>query len=946
MSSAPPVPEAPRPVEALLADGSTALIRPLASGDREAVRELHSVHMSEESRRLRFFGASRRAPEEAARRLCAPPRPGFLALGAWVGEELVGVVEYSVYDGQAAPLRPGETPGTAAELAVAVAEEWHHRGVGTLLIEHLLHAARERGLRVIEAEALADNHAVHKVFADLGLHVHRRWEHGQVRISVDLEEQQDEDYRRAVDERGRTADVASLMPLLRPRSVAVVGASRRPGSVGQSVLRRIRDGGFAGALYAVNPYAERIADTDTYPSVGTLPVVCDLALLAVPPVVVPSAAEECGRAGTRALVVLTAGLEDAQARRLLQICRRYSMRLVGPNCLGIAQTDPEVRLAANFAGTYPAAGEAGIAVQSGGVGIALLQLLSRLGVGVSSFVSLGDKYDVSGNDLLQWWESDGRTKLALLHLESFGNPRAFSRTARRVSRRMPVLTVDAGRSNAGRRAAASHSAAAATATVTRRALFTQAGITATDSIAELVETAALFASQPLPAGSGRVAVVSNAGGVAVLAADACAEAGLTVPELPPDLVGELLAVLPEGAHAANPVDITAEADAAELDAALAVLNRSPLIDSVLVCLAPTALGGAPGRALRSGPARRRHPVAAVVLGQSESVELLPTDDGGHVPVYADPQQAARALAHAAARARHLAEPEGVEPELPDVQPGRAAAEASAFLAAHPEGGLLDPAATASLLGCYGIPTGPSVWLRADELGEAEDGAVLGGALADAVARLTPLAHRGRLVAKAYWPGQVHKSEFGAVRTDLEGIAQVRAAVRDFRTRFAGRLDGVVLQPTAAPGIELFAGVAQDRVFGPLVLFGLGGTAADLLDDRAARLAPLTDTDVDAMLTGVHATPLLFGYRGTPKPDLAALEHLLARLSRLATDLPQLAEADLNPVIAGPDGAVCVDARLRLLPVRPFDPYLRRLRELPEPPEEPTHYGAPDGAGQE
>lgn len=906
----------PPAAEALLADGTTAVIRPLGPADREAALDLHVVRMSEASRRMRFFGASRRAPQLAADRLCGPPRPGFLALGAWVGGELVGEADYESEDGRT----------DTAELALAVADAWQHRGVGTLLIEHLVNAARSRGIHAIEADTLAGNLAVHKVFSDLGMPVHRRLDHGEIRVRVPLEES-DEHYREAVDERGRTADVASLAALLRPRSVAVVGASRRPGSVGQAVLLKIRQGGFTGPVWAVNPYAEEIAGEPAYPSLDTLPGTPDLAVLAVPPVVVASAADECGRAGARALVVLTSGLDADQARQLVHACRRHSMRLVGPNSLGIAQTDPAVRLDAEFGGAFPLPGTAGVAVQSGGVGIALLERLAWLGIGVSSFVSLGDKYDVSGNDLLQWWESDGRTDLALLHLESFGSPRAFARTARRVTRRLPVLTVDAGRSAAGRRGAASHTAAAATPTVTREALFRQAGITATRSISELVETAALLHAQPLPGTRGAVAVVSNAGGIGILAADACVEAGLSVPALPSDLAAELLDLLPSGACTANPVDTTAAAGSAELMACADELARSRAVDALLVCLAPTALttdaGQDPVRALLDGPARRRIPVAVALLSQEVPVRYLTCADAGLLPSYADPAAAARALAHARDRARWLAEPRVAEVQAPGADPVTARLLADAFLTAHPEGGWPDPAVTAQLLDCYGLPLTMSIWAP------DEHGTVI------AAQSLRQLGHDGRVALKAYWPGQVHKSASGAVRTGLATDDEVRTAYREFAERFGDQLTGAVVQPMAAPGLELLAGVVQDQVFGPLVVLGLGGTATDVLDDRTARLAPLAERDLESMVTELRSAPLLLGRPGVTAVDLAAVRRVLAGLSRMAADLPQLAEADLNPLIARPDGLLCVDARIRLEPRGSFDPYLRRLRRPPkaDAPEE-------------
>ncbi|MEN8654248.1 GNAT family N-acetyltransferase [Streptomyces sp. 21So2-11] len=889
-----------RQVHALLTDGTTVHIRPAGPDDRAQVLRLYE-DMSPENLRLRFFSMSRRSAEQAAQRCCGPARPGHRALLAETAGQVVGIAEYEIT----------EAPGTA-EIALTTADGHHHQGVGTLLLEHLVSAAREAGITAFAADALAENHEMLKVFADLGLRTARHFDGPELHCSVQLD--QDETYLSAVEARGRTADVASLEPLLRPDSIAVVGAGRKPGSVGRAILHNLRTGGFTRRLYAVNPSVDSLLGVPAYPSVGSLPKIPDLAVLAVPAAAVAATAEECGKSGVRALLVVSAGLDAAQAGALLAACRTYGMRLVGPNCLGISNTDTALSLDATFAARHPQPGTAGVAVQSGGVGIALLDGLARLGIGVSSFVSLGDKYDVSGNDMLQWWESDGRTDLALLHLESFGNPRAFSRTARRVTRRMPVLTVDAGRTDAGRHAAASHTAAAATQAMTRQALFTQAGITATRTIGELLETAALLHSQPLPAGT-RVAVVTNAGGAGVLAADACAEAGLTLPQLGTEIIDDLIAVLPDGATAGNPVDTTAAVTEEQLSECVDRLTRHGGIDAVLVVLVPTAVAAATGddltKVLTRAPGHRTRPVAAVRLDQDLPVKLLHTADNGAVPAYADPQAAARALAHAARRAQWLARPSGTVPDLTEVDTPRAQAVAEAYLAAHPDGGWLDPRTCAELLACYGIPQLPWAWA------ETEDDAVL------AAERLKgPL---GLTVLKAHWPGLLHKSEQHAIHFDLRGDAQVRAAYRDFETRFAGLLTGVVVQPLAERGTELFAGVVQDEVFGPLVLFGLGGTATEVLADHAARLAPLTDLDVHDLITAPRCAPLLFGQGGNGPVDLEGLEQLLLRLSRMACDLPQLADADLNPVLARPGGITALDARVRLLPRHAHDPYLRRLR---------------------
>ncbi|MFJ4648040.1 GNAT family N-acetyltransferase [Streptomyces bobili] len=898
-------------VHALLADGTTVSIRPVLPGDREQLEGLY-LEMSPENLRRRFFAVSTRSAAMAADRACAPARPGHRALLAEARGRVLGLAEY-------------DTGGAAdsAEISVAVAEHLHHRGVGTLLIEHVVSAARSDGITTLTADALADNHEILRLSAGLGLHVDRRREGPEVHCTIALG--QDDAYLSAVETRGRIADVASLEPLLRPNAVAVVGAGSVPGSVGRALLRQLQAGGFTGRLFAVNPGTTSLPGVLSYPSVDSLPTTPDLVVIAEPSDSVPTVAEQCGKAGVRALVVVSTGLEDDEARALLTVCRTYGMRVVGPNCLGVLNTEPRLCLDATFAPGRPRPGTAGVAVQSGGVGIALLDGLSRLGIGVSTFASLGDKYDVSGNDMLQWWESDGRTDLAVLHLESFGNPRAFSRTARRVTRRMPVLTVDAGRTEEGRRAAASHTAAA-TRTIPRQALFTQAGITATRSIGELLETAALFHTQPLPVGT-RVAVLTNAGGAGVLTADACAEAGLVLSRFGPELTDGLHAALPAGATVDNPVVTTAGVTEEQLRACVDRLVADPMIDALLVALVPTAFAEATGedllRAVTCGPGRRARPVAVVRLEQALPVTLLPAADGGDVPSYAEPQAAVRALAHGARRTAWLHRSAGTEVDPDGVDTARAQEIAAAYLAAHPDGGWLDPRTCADLLACYDIPQVPWAWA------ETEDDAAL------AAERLCGVD--GRVVMKAHWPGLLHKSKEQAVHLGLRGEAQVRAAFRDLETRFAGVMTGVVVQPLAERGIGLFAGAVQDDVFGPLVLFGLGGTATETLADLPqsrlrstgetpiARLAPLTDHDVHDLITSPGCAPLLFGAPGRGPVDLEGLEHLLGRLSRLAVDLPQLAEADFDPVRAAPGLISVLDARIRLLPGRTHDPYLRRLR---------------------
>ncbi|GAA1880344.1 bifunctional GNAT family N-acetyltransferase/acetate--CoA ligase family protein [Actinomadura bangladeshensis] len=874
---------------ALLTDGTQIEIRRLGAADLDAVRGLHEG-LCEESLYLRFFGLNRAMAGEVAGRVCRADGADHAALGAWLHGGLVGVAEYE----------PTGVPGEA-EVAMAVADRMHHRGVGTLLLEHLGSLARANGLVAFRADTLPENSAMLRVFADAGMAVRQRTSGGVVALTIPLA--CDDGYLDAVAERERRADVASLEPLLRPRSVVVVGASRKRGTVGAELLHNIIAGGYEGAVYAVNPHcaAGELHGAPCAATLADLPEAPDLAVVAVPAPSVPAVAAACGRFGISALVVIGSGLSAGQGRGLLAACREYGMRLVGPNCLGVANTG--IRLDATFGARPPASGGAGVAVQSGGVGIALIEELSRLGIGVSTFASVGDKYDVSANDMLMWWESDETTRLGVLHVESFGNPRKFARTARRVAATMPLLTVLAGRSAAGTRAAASHTAAAATPELTRRALFEQAGIVATDDLGELVDAAALLAAQPLPGGP-RVAVVSNAGGAGVLAADACADAGLTVP-----VVGEatrrvLARVLPACAAVGNPVDTTAAVSAEAFREAIELVAADGAVDAVLALVVPTALGD-----LRSALRGCRKPMAAVVLGQAETVTISTvTINDDAVPCYAYPENAARALAHAWKYARGRDLPQEPPPTLPGLRPDEAAGIIGGFLTGEPDGGWLPPAETYRLLESYGLPVAEWRWTRTGD---------------EAVTAARDLG--GPVALKAHVPKILHKTAAGAIELGLDGEQAVRAAFGRLSERFGGDLEGVLVQAMAGQGVEVLCGAVQDEVFGAVVVFGAGGVDADALADRAARLAPLTTRDAGELIRAPRLSALLLGHSARPAGDVERLAEVLLRLSRLAADHPEISELDLNPTIVRPDGAVAVDARARLAPRRGWDPYLRRLR---------------------
>jgi succinyl-CoA synthetase alpha subunit/GNAT superfamily N-acetyltransferase len=559
------------PVYALLADGSTVQIRQAEPRDFDAVKAMHEA-MSPDNAYFRFFGFSRAAAETEARRICREPGPGRVALLALAGGEVVGCVSYETLRGQ---------PDHRAEVAFAVADHMHHKGVATLLLEHLVFYATSHRITAFTGQTLAENTAMLKVFADAGLPVHRHTEDGVVDMTIPLPRDDAgtdlNGYLNAVAERERHADVASLRHVFAPESVAVIGASRRPGTVGRVVWDNIRTGGYAGRVYAVNPHASQIGGEPCLASAADLPEHVDMAVIAVPPAAVIDTAEQCGRRGVRALVVITSGLDAATRVDLLATCRRHGMRLIGPNCFGVAV--PAMGLDATFAAAHPRAGVAGLVMQSGGLGIATASQLSRLGIGISSFASVGDKLDVSSNDMLMWWERDGVTRLAVLYIESFGNPRKFARTARRVAASMPVLAVEAGRSEAGQRAAASHTAAVATPLVTREALFAQAGVIVVPGFGDLIETAALLATQPVPAGS-TVAIVSNIGGAGVLAADACTEAGLTVHRPPGHVRRRLRALIPQGGTADGPIDRTPRPRSPPAGSGSALSSRRPTRKSV------------------------------------------------------------------------------------------------------------------------------------------------------------------------------------------------------------------------------------------------------------------------------------------------------------------------------------------------------------------------------
>jgi acetyl coenzyme A synthetase (ADP forming)-like protein len=867
-------------VDVILRDGSTMRLRPPGEEDVPAIVAFFgglSVH----SRFLRFHGLAAAGDRFAGTLV----EPDWEEKGSFVGvageaenEEIVAVGNY-------VRLRDRR----AAEAAFAVADAYQRRGIGTRLLEQLAARAAVHGIEDFVAEVLPENATMLGVFENVGFRVTRALEGGVYEVRFPIG--QTEGYRQRVDERDHVGVTASLRPFFQPSTVAVVGASARRGSIGGELFRNVLTSGFTGAAYPVNRSGEPVAGVRAYGSIEEVPDRIDLCVICLPGERVLGAAEEALRTGTRALCVISAGFAEVgpegreRQEQLLGMVRAHGARLVGPNCLGIASA--AVGLNATFAPRAFPAGRIGFSSQSGALGLALLERAEARGLGISAFVSIGNKADVSSNDLLEWWQDDEGTDLVLMYLESFGNPRKFARIARRLAREKPVLAMKSGRSGAGRKAAGSHTAALAGSDTAVDAVFRQAGVIRADTLAELLDVAALLSSQPVPKGP-RVAVLTNAGGLGILCADACEAAGLELPPLAEETCTALAASLPVEASVANPVDMLGSATAENFRAALPVLLADPGVDSVIVLFVPPVAVEAMdvGAAISSATAeadRPDKPVLAAILAASGAPVTLRSV--ANIPSFAYPEAAAKALGRAVEHGEWLRRSAGTVPRLDNVDADAAAATVAEALG-HADEVWLDPPTTRRLLEAYGLPlVGERVAATPEEAEAASD----------------ELGYPA--VVKTAEPG-AHKTETGGVALDLANAAEVLAAAAQIGYP-------VIVQPMVARGVELLAGVAQDPVFGPLVAFGPGGVLAELIGDARFRLTPLTDVDADELVTSGKAGRLVAGFRGGPAADADALADVLHRLSQLADDLPELAELDLNPVIGLADRAVVVDARIRL-----------------------------------
>ncbi|NBE82074.1 bifunctional acetate--CoA ligase family protein/GNAT family N-acetyltransferase [Micromonospora rubida] len=832
-----------QPVDVLLSDGTTVGLRPIRPDDAPGIVAMHS-RFSERTRYLRYFSPYPRIPERDLRRFVVVDhrdREAFVVLAA---DRIVAVGRYE-------RLGP-EAP--EAEVAFVVEDAYQGRGIGSVLLEHLADAARRFGIVRFVAEVLPANGAMLRVFADFGYQVQRQYADGVVHLSFPIAPtEQTLEVQRGREHR---TEARSIARLLAPRAVAVYGASATGQGVGAALLGHLRDGGFTGAVVPVHPSAATVAGLPAYPSAVDAGRAIDLAVVAVAPEAVGAVVADAAAAGAHGLVVISAGFAEAgpagaaAQRALVRAAHAAGMRVVGPNCLGVANTDEAVRLNATLAPALPAPGRVGIFSQSGAFGVALLAEAHRRGLGVSSFVSAGNRADVSGNDLLQYWQDDPGTDVIMLYLETFGNPRKFARLARRIGRNKPVVALASPARPPGLNADAPGPDAVAVS-----ALFTQSGVIRVDTVAELLDVGVLLAHQPLPAGR-RVGVVGNSSALTGLAATACAAQGLTV-------------------AAGYPSDVGPQAGAAEFAAALGVAAADDGVDALVAVFAPPL----PGQLTDTEADFAAALPGALGAGRPVVATFLAGRPPAGVPAYPSVEEAVRALGRVATYADWLRRPPGALPELPRIDPAAAQAALRA-----------DGADPAGLLAAYGIDVLPSAPARS-----ADEAVTAAGALGWPVA------------LKAAAAGLRHRLDLGAVRLDLADEPALRRAYAEMAAAFG---TDVLVQAMVPPGVPCVVELVEDPAFGPVVGFGLGGVATELLGDRAWRAVPLTDSDAAELVDAPRAAPLLRGHRGAAPVDRAALAELLLRVGRLADEQPRVRSLTLNPVLARPDGVSVLHASVR------------------------------------
>ena len=894
-SSSDPYPRE-REAEIVLRDGSTVHVRPVRTSDKAQIRAFLDG-LSPASIGFRFSGKP--DLDWVARWSVEVDYAGRFGLVAETGSPR-RIVAHAAYVRE---------DSRHAQATLLVADAWQGKGISTALLAHLAEVAERHGISSFTADVLPHNHRMIEVLRESGFPVRLRSTPDA--IAIELPTSLSAEALERFEERERVATIAAVRSFVEPRSVAIIGASRRRGTVGGEILQNLISSQFGGAVYAVNSHADVVQSLPAYRSVADIPAQVELAVVVVPAQEVVEVARQCAAARARALLVISAGFAEMGTEgvrrqyELVRVCREAGMRLVGPNCLGVVNTAAQISLNATFAPHPAVSGRVAFMSQSGGLGIAIVEAAGRLGIGLSSFVSVGNMADLSGTDFLSYWERDPGTDVALMYLESFGNPRKFARIAPRFARRKPLLVVKSGRTAAGARGTSSHTGALLSASdVTVDALFEQAGVIRTDALHELFGVGALLSAQPVPRGD-RVAILTNAGGPGILCADACQADGVDVPELPAEVQARLSEFLPAGASPRNPIDMIATASAEDYRRALETLIDARACDAILTIFVPPLVTQAADVAASIRQVAETEPsvpIAAVFMtGEGAPAQL--NSDRVRLPGFEFPEDAARAVALAARYGRWRNQPEHPVTVPAGTQPERAAGIISGELGAG--SGWLTPASVVDLLSCYGLPL------------------IETRVVTDADQAVTAAAELGMPVAlKASARGLVHKTDAGGVLLGLDTSEAVSAAAAQIETSLAAagyRLEGLIVQPMAATGVELIVGVVNDHSFGPVLACGAGGTVAELTGDVAVRITPLTDLDAHEMLRSLRTFPLLDGYRGAERCDLRAIEDVLLRVSTMVDAHQEIVELDCNPLIARPDGAMIVDARVRVEAAPPPPP---------------------------
>jgi acetate---CoA ligase (ADP-forming) len=889
--------------DAVLRDGGSIHLRAIRPDDKARLID-HFKRLSARSVYFRFFGSKVRLTDDELRRFTEVDFVDHVALVATLrengDEQIMGVAHYIVV-----PTASGEPK--RAEVAFAVPDAHQGRGIATLLLEELARIARGNGIDEFEANVLGENNRMLEVFGTSGFRVRRAIDGGVFYVTFPTEATEEAD--RASSVRERFAAARSIRPFLNPASVAVVGASPRLGTIGNAFIVNLKRCGFTGRLYPIHPAAREVEGLPAYPRISAIGAPVDLAVVAVPARAVEEVVVDASRAAVRGLVVISAGFAEvspegrAAQERLRDLVRSSGMRMIGPNCLGVLNTDPAISLNATFAPHWPPAGNIGMLSQSGALGLAILDYARGRNLGLSTFVSVGNKADVSSNDLLAYWADDPRTRVIAMYLESFGNPRKFARVAPEVARQKPIVAVKSGRSAAGARAASSHSAALATLDVAVDALFDQAGVIRTNTLEELFDVIELFSSQPIPAGP-RVAIISNAGGPAILAADTCEARGLELPSLAAETLARLRAFLPAEAGLGNPIDMIASASPEDYARTIATVAADPNVDAIVVAHVPTMVSVAEeiGKGIVRGVAEMppEKPVLVVYISSRGAPPSLHEGNRGPLPCYAFPENAALALSAASRYSRWRQRPRGQMFELERFAASSIRAVIDRALAACSGPAWLSPEDVAAVLCAAGIDH--AAWERVT--------------LEDAALAAERMGYP--LVAKLISPDVLHKTEVGGVILGLESMEEVAQAASTLaeRARARGaRVEGILLQREVRGGIEALVGVTTDPVFGPLLVCGLGGILVELLRDVAFRLTPVSDLDALEMVGSLRSARLLDGYRGAPAGDRQALVGVIERVSALVEVVPEIRELDLNPVkvLEPAKGAIAVDARIRVAP---------------------------------